>query len=250
VGQNKNSKFKIQNEELWKKHQENKKELLDLIKNETGQEWSENDLMIGWARRMVGYKRPMSLFANTEQLMRLLKDRKRPLKIVLSGFAHESDSDGAEMLDKLQKMIESVFKGFVVYLPNYNLKVAKVMTAGCDVWLNTPVVGFEACGTSGMKACLNGVLPCSTKDGWINEIDLLGIGWIADNINLTDSLLDIINRQIIPLYYFRDKNNIPGGWIENMIKARALILNHFSTTRMLREYIKLMYLPVIASINK
>jgi glycogen phosphorylase len=245
-----NSKFKIQNDEMWKKHQENKNELLDLIKNETDQEWSEDDLLIGWGRRMVGYKRPMSLFADKERLLNLIKDKKRPLRIVISGSAHESDIEGARMLEVLREMIESTFKGFVVYLPNYNLKVAKVMTAGCDVWLNTPVVGFEACGTSGMKACLNGVLPCSTKDGWIDEVDLSGIGWIADNNNLTESLLNIIDQQIIPLYYFRDKNNIPGGWIENMIKARALILNQFNTTRMLREYISLMYISVIDNINK
>jgi starch phosphorylase len=245
-----NSKFKIQNEELWKKHQENKKELLNLIKNETGQVWGEDDLLIGWARRMVAYKRPMSLFSNKERLLNILKDKKRPLRIVISGSAHQSDIEGAEMLEVLRKMIEFTFKGFVVYLPNYNLQVAKVMTAGCDVWLNTPVVGFEACGTSGMKACLNGALPCSTKDGWVDEVDLSGIGWILEDDNLTDSLLNIIDQQIIPLYYFRDKNNIPGGWIENMIKARLLILDHFNTTRMLKEYISLMYLSVIDNINK
>ncbi len=116
-----------------------------------------------------------------------------------------------------------------------------MMTAGCDVWLNTPEVGREACGTSGMKACLNGVLPLSTSDGWIDEVDLTNIGWKVQDGEITKNLLDILEQSIIPSYY-DDKDN----WNEMMKNSRNLILNQFSTERMLNEYIKKMYSPIFS----
>ncbi len=235
---------------FWQKHQENKKELLELIQRKTSQTWSENDLLIGWARRIVAYKRPLSLFQNQDALLRLLNDEKRPLRVVMAGSAHESDIEGAKMLEELQRMIVTKFDKYVVYLPNYSLKEAKILTAGCDVWLNTPVVGFEACGTSGMKACLNGCLPLTTKDGWVHEVNLYQIGWEVNNESITDSLLNTLEHQIIPMYYFKDKDGIPGAWIENMKNARNMILNDYSTTRMLWQYFDSMYLPTLSTLQK
>lgn len=235
---------------LWNKHQENKRELLSLIQKKAGQSWNENDLLIGWARRMVNYKRPLAIFQDKERLLRLLKDTKRPVRIVMAGSAHESDTDGAKILEELQRMITTEFDGYVVYLPNYNVKLAKVMTAGCDVWLNTPVVGFEACGTSGMKACMNGVLPATTKDGWTNEVELYGIGWPLDTDAITDSILSTIEHNIVPMYYYKNLNGAPEAWIENMHHARQLITNDYSATRMLRQYVELMYLPAVAALQQ
>jgi glycogen phosphorylase len=163
----------------------------------------------------------------------------------MAGSAHESDTEGAQMLQELQQMIVHEFDGYVVYLPDYNIKIAQFMTAGSDIWLNTPVVGFEACGTSGMKAALNGVLPVSTNDGWVAEIDPYGIGWILDNDTVTDSLLKTLEESIIPLYYARQPSGIPQDWAENMMRARILVEEKYSATRMLREYIEQMYLQVI-----
>ena len=111
------------------------------------------------------------------------------------------------------------------------------MTAGCDVWINTPVVGFEACGTSGMKAALNGVLPMSTRDGWMAEIEMLGVGWALEDTDLTENMLSKLRNEILPLYYARNEQGLPSDWIQMMKNARQLILNDFSMTRVLRQYL-------------
>jgi len=234
------------------KHQENKRTLLSLINEKTGNLWDENHLLFGWARRMVPYKRPLALFQNREKLLQLVKDSRRPIRIVLAGSAHENDLEGAKMLEAIRMLLNHELGKYIAYLPDYNINLAKSMTSGCDIWLNTPVVGFEACGTSGMKACLNGVLPCTTKDGWVAEVELYKVGWSLDSNNISESLLQTIEHQIIPEYYFKDKEGLPGAWLENMKNARELILNEFTATRMLREYISRMYIPTMTelSINK
>ena len=237
---------------LWVKHQENKRTLLSLINEKTGNLWDENHLLFGWARRMVPYKRPLALFQNREKLLQLVKDSRRPIRILLAGSAHENDLEGAKMLEAIRMLLNHELGKYIAYLPDYNINLAKSMTSGCDIWLNTPVVGFEACGTSGMKACLNGVLPCTTKDGWVAEVELYKVGWSLDSNNISESLLQTIEHQIIPEYYFKDKEGLPGAWLENMKNARELILNEFTATRMLREYISRMYIPTMTelSINK
>ncbi len=234
--------------EFWNKHQENKRELLRLINEKTGKTWDENHLLLGWGRRIVPYKRPLALFQNKEKLLKLVTDSRRPVRIVLAGSSHESDTEGAGMLDAIRFLLDSELGEYITYLPDYNINLAKIMTSGTDVWLNTPVVGFEACGTSGMKASLNGVLPCSTKDGWVAEVDLYKIGWVLDSDNITDNLLDILEHNIIPEYYFKNTEGVPEAWIDNMKNARELILNEFTTTRMLVEYFTQMYLPVLSEL--
>jgi alpha-glucan phosphorylase-like protein len=237
-------------ETFWQAHQENKRALLGMIKEQTGEEWKDNELLVGWGRRIVGYKRPLALFHDKERLKQILANNDRPLRIVMAGSAHESDEEGAAMLAQLQQLIKHDFPGKVVYLPNYSATVAKALIAGCDVWLNTPVVGFEACGTSGMKAALNGCLPVSTKDGWVYEVETFGNGWIIDNDRLTESLLSTIEEQILPLYYQRSDSGLSEGWIQHMRNARDMIIHQYSTTRMLREYIEKMYVPVIEMLQK
>lgn len=234
---------------LWQKHQENKRELLKYIQEKTGNIWDGNHLLVGWARRMVPYKRPLAIFQDKEHLLRLVHDIYRPLRIVIAGSAHESDKEGAQILEEIRLLLTSELGQFVTYLPDYNINLARKLIPGCDVWLNTPVVGFEACGTSGMKGCLNGVLPCSTKDGWMAEVETYGIGWSLENDNISESLLKTLEHQIIPMYYYRDRNGIPGAWIENMKNARELILNEYTTTRMLHDYINKLYLPVMNTLQ-
>jgi starch phosphorylase len=100
-----------------------------------------------------------------------------------------------------------------------------------------------------MKACLNGVLPLSTKDGWVYEIDTYGIGWLVDSDTVTDSALSTLEYQIMPMYYYRDHEGLPGAWIENMQHARTLAMNDFSATRMLRGYVEQLYLPTIQALQ-
>lgn len=234
-----------QSQNIWQTHQLNKWHLLSIIKEQTGQEWKEDELLLGWSRRMVKYKRPLAIIEDANRLIEISQKAGRTVHLVIAGEAHPSDTDGLNFLKILRGKINNELKGIAVYLSNYDLNLAGVLTAGCDVWVNTPEVGYEACGTSGMKAALNGVLPLTTRDGWVNETDLYGIGWNLDNDNVTGSFLDILEEEIIPLYYKKDNNGASEGWEENMKRARGLILENFSATRMLIEYIEKLYLPVI-----
>ena len=233
-------------EEIWNRHQKNKKTLLAVIEEKSGESWSENNLLIGWARRFVPYKRPLSILENIKALKELARREGREIKIVFAGHASEGDEEGEKILKEVRRIIMEDLKGIAVFLPNYNLELAKLLTSGCDVWLNTPVVGSEACGTSGMKAALNGVLPLTTKDGWVDEVDLTGIGWIVEDTDINHKILDILDKSIVPMYYkhLENPNDSDSEWLARMEKARQLILEKFSMTRALREYIENIYLPI------
>ncbi|HVZ66967.1 MAG TPA: alpha-glucan family phosphorylase [Patescibacteria group bacterium] len=233
--------------DIWAIHLENKRELLKEVNILTEENWDENMLLVGWARRLVEYKRPLALFENIERLKAIVSNSNKPVKILISGTQHPSDMEAVEFFKKIREIIDNELKGSVVFLPGYNLALSRLMASSCDVWLNTPIVGFEACGTSGMKAALNGDLPLSTKDGWMDEVDFYGIGWPLDTDKVNESILGTLEAEIIPLYFNRDSNNVPTLWIENMKRARNLILSEFSTTRMLKEYIELLYTPLVSS---
>lgn len=237
---------RIGTSDLWKKHQENKRALLDNIAHVSGQKWSEDALLLGWARRIVAYKRPLSLFEDIERFVTIAENSDRPVRVVLAGRSHEKDEDGVMLFEKIQTLVSGRLKGVIAYIPHYDVDVARSLVAGCDVWLNTPIVGYEACGTSGMKAALNGVLPMSTKDGWVEEVDLLSIGWPIDNDAITKSLLDVLEHDVVPLYYAKNNEGVPLSWLTNMKNARMMIQNAFSATTMLRNYIEKMYLSRIS----
>lgn len=232
-------------EDIWEKHLQNKRVLLEYVYTVTGEKWDENNLLLGWARRIVGYKRPLALFDNLLQFKNLAASSDRPIRVVISGLSHENDTEGLAILERIQKIVTEDLKGIVVYLPGYRISNAKFLVSGCDVWLNTPVVGFEACGTSGMKAALNGCLPCSTADGWVDEAELFDVGWLLQSENLADDILSVLKQNIVPLFYARNKNGTPEQWVKMMQNARDMAINQFSTTKMLRKYIEEFYLPVI-----
>lgn len=233
------------NENIWEKHQENKRALLKYIHDATGVTWGEDALLLGWARRIVGYKRPLALFEKLQEFKKIADSSDRPIHVVLSGLSHENDLEGEVILKQIRKIVTEDLKGSVVYLPGYRMLIAQLMVAGCDVWLNTPIVGFEACGTSGMKAALNGVLPCSTADGWVAEAELFKLGWLLQNENLGEDIISILTREIVPLYYNRDVNRVPQEWLKMMENARDMALNQFNATLMFKKYIEEFYLPVI-----
>jgi starch phosphorylase len=219
-------------------HATNKQKLLEIIKKQTGIDWPVDTLLLGWARRFVEYKRPLAIVEDLERFCTLARNSTRPFKIVFAGEPHESDTNGHEMVLKLQTLIKEKIGDIAVYLPGFNMELAHTLVAGCDVWLNTPIVGFEACGTSGMKAALNGTLPCTTRDGWVDEVDMFRVGWALDSDHLSENILDILEHNIAPIYYDQKTE-----WAELMKNARKLIQDQFSTTRMLRQYIEQLYFP-------
>lgn len=233
---------KLRKGAVWKAHQGRKAELLDHIRENTGQEWGEDELLIGWARRIVKYKRPLAAIEDVKRFAAIARRSGRPVRFVYAGKPHPSDDVGQETLRTIRRLADKELKGLITYLPGYDISLAKLMISGCDVWLNTPVVGFEACGTSGMKAALNGVLPCSTRDGWVHEADLFRVGWLLDDSHVTENFLDILEHDIAPMYYDRDEGGVPVQWEEHMRNARDMATNQFSATKMLRKYIQLMYL--------
>lgn len=229
----------------WPNHQKNKKKLLKYIKDKSGESWEENQLLIGWARRIVPYKRPLAILENLDNLKELTRNQDCPVKIVFAGISHDNDEEGLKISLKLQQIIQNELRGTAVFLKNYNLEMAEFLVAGCDIWLNTPVVKSEACGTSGMKAALNCVLPLTTRDGWIDEARLQDVGWVAHDPNLSADLIRLLKNEIVPMYCQHLKNPRGSAWENRMVEAREMVTNNFSTARVLRDYIEKMYLSIL-----
>lgn len=228
---------KITNEEsIFAEHLGLKKELLEFVNSKYGTDWSENDFIIGWARRFVNYKRPLALFENVKKYLEMIGRAKCKVRVIFSGLPHPADQSGQEMVRQLKNLASGELKDQLVFIDDYNTVVSSKMVAGCDVWLNTPHVGFEACGTSGMKAALNGVLNVSTNDGWLAEIDTKKVGWELDDEKISQSLLQTLGNQVIPMYVGNKEE-----WVEKMKSAREEIINNFSASRMLKEYIEKLY---------
>ncbi|HSD71744.1 MAG TPA: alpha-glucan family phosphorylase [Thermoanaerobaculia bacterium] len=216
-------------------------------------------MTIGFARRFATYKQATLVFSDPERLKRLLDSR--PIQIVFAGKAHPLDDPAKELLRDVVRWAESPeFRGRVVFLPEYDMGVARALVAGCDVWLNNPIRPHEASGTSGMKAAMNGGLNFSVLDGWWDEAphDEAGfaIGEATDESvgePAANALYDALEQQVVPLFFERDENGIPWGWIEKMVFAATRIARRFSSDRMVTEYLELCYLPAaerrLAAIN-
>jgi starch phosphorylase len=234
----------ISNEsELYKSHQKNKKELLAVINKTCKQKWKEDELLIGWARRVVGYKRPLAIFSDIQRIKKIATNKEKPVNIFFAGLYHSDDQEGIVAVNTIKKLASKELKGNLAFVDDYNTNLAKSLTSGADIWLNTPVVGFEACGTSGMKAALNGTLNFSTKDGWFYEVDSDEIGWEINDRNIKSSIYDILEWEIVPAYY--DEGRVTELWRNKMKNARKLALENFSATRMLKDYIEKIYSKLI-----
>lgn len=229
-------------ESLPEKHAKNKKILLDLVKEQTGQTWGEKDLVLAWGRRMVSYKQPLLLLDDLEKLTKIIETAGIPIRIIFSGPTGKHDNP---FVDQIKRIAEEKLLGKLIFIPNYSIKVAEILTSGADVWLNTPAVGNEACGTSGMKAALNGVLNLSTKDGWVAEVNSADIGWVAEDSQSGNELRGILEQEIIPMFTEHLKDPNGSAWNQKMERARKLIVENFSATRMLREYIEKFYIPTL-----
>jgi starch phosphorylase len=229
-------------EAVWAAHRTAKQELLAEVERTTGTKLQADMPLIGFARRMTGYKRPDLLFADVERLRAIA--HATPFQLVLAGKAHPRDEAGKQLIQRLHRHIRELAGEIpMVFLPNYDMALARKLVAGVDVWLNTPLPPLEASGTSGMKAGLNGVLNLSILDGWWLEGCIEGVtGWAIGRDGGTDGdhareLHDKLERTVLPLY--RDDRD---RWVWMMKQAISKIGGYFNSQRMMRRYASDAYL--------
>ncbi|MDP3970810.1 MAG: alpha-glucan family phosphorylase [bacterium] len=237
---------KLPAEAIWRLHEMAKFRLLDEVEYRTGKELDKDTIIITWARRFASYKRPEILFEDISRLKEMIFQVHQPVQFLMAGKAHPRDDVGHKIIKNIVNAIhDHGLEDHFVFIPNYNMALADVLVAGSDVWLNTPYRGKEASGTSGMKAAANGVLQCSVSDGWVDEIDLNGVGWEIPDKNTGKHVYEIFEKKVIPLYYKRNANGIPEEWVERMRKTMAVAWSGFSANRMLKDYIEFLYQPTL-----
>ena len=211
-------------------------------------------LTIGFARRFATYKRAQLLFHDVDRLKKLLTNPWRPVQLIFAGKAHPSDDAGKEMLHGVYSFTrDPQFEGRIAFVEDYDLNVADRLVQGVDLWMNLPRIPMEACGTSGMKAGLNAIPQLSTLDGWWAE-GYTGLnGWAlpvrsdADDTDAADaeSLFHLLETEVVPLFYDRDAEGLPRGWLERMKHALFEAGAFFTGSRMVREYTETFYLPAM-----
>jgi starch phosphorylase len=219
-------------------------------------------LTIGFARRFATYKRGSLMLSDRERLKSLLFHPERPVQIVISGKAHPRDDGGKHIIQDLVRFIqEEGARSRMVFLEDYDMKVARALVQGVDVWLNNPRRPYEASGTSGMKVVPNGGLNCSILDGWWDEGYEPGVGWaIGDRAQAEDAgyqdwldsraLYYLIENEIAPLFYQRMDNSVPMGWIRMVKNSISKLASNFSTARMVRDYVERCYIPAMHAYSR
>jgi len=212
-------------------------------------------LTIGFARRFAAYKRATLFLRDETRLLRLLRDDEHPIQIVIAGKAHPRDNIGKELIKHLVQFARREGVNHrLVFVENYAIDIARYLVQGVDVWLNNPVKRLEACGTSGMKVTPNGGINMSILDGWWPEAYDGSNGWaIGDlhphddddhqNFAESESIYELLEREIIPLFYDRGPDGLPRKWIARMKASMRTCVPQFSANRMVREYAEQMYIP-------
>jgi len=254
--------------ELWNVHVGLKNNLLEHIKEEARHRWqsrwkepaqlaaagtllSQDALTIGFARRFAAYKRADLVFMDPDRLREILTDERRPVQIVFAGKAHPADEDGKRILQRVYHFAnDPEFQGRVAFLEDYEMHLAHRLAQGVDLWLNVPRVPLEACGTSGMKAGLNGVPQLGTRDGWWADGYNTTNGWCVplgprDGADPHDAacIYDLLETEIVPAFYKRDQRGLPSQWVDTMRHALQATLARFTATTMVRRYATDFYLP-------
>jgi starch phosphorylase len=214
-------------------------------------------LTIGFARRFATYKRADLLLHDIERLRRLLLSEERPVQLIIAGKAHPADTPGKELIRQVAEAASDLdTRHRLVFLEDYDISVARVLVAGVDVWLNNPLRPMEACGTSGMKAALNGALNCSILDGWWDELYEPETGWAVPSSEWQEdaqardriegnSLFTILEQQVVPLFYKRD-DGFPVEWLKRVKRSLAHLGPEIEASRMLKEYTLDHYEPAAA----
>jgi starch phosphorylase len=244
-------------EDLWDAHRGAKERLLEFVATTRGvRELDPDVLTIGFARRFATYKRASLLLSRPERLARLLAESERPIQVLVAGKAHPADEGGKDVIQLVVDFArEPTAAGRVVFLEDYEMTLARRLVQGVDLWLNTPRRPFEASGTSGMKAALNGVLNCSILDGWWAEAYSPEVGFAIEGGTEdeaseaeqdeadAEALYAVLEEQVLPAYYERDETGLPQRWIALMRESIAELGPRFGTARMVAEYVERLYLP-------
>lgn len=224
---------------------------------------AERALVVGFARRFATYKRAALLLEDPARLAELLGgDPDRPVLLVFAGKAHPRDDAGKQLMQRVVLASrEDRFRGRLLFLENYDVEIARLLVQGSDVWLNTPRRLEEASGTSGMKAVLNGALHCSELDGWWDEAYQVGLGWalgtgLADTLPRAErdaaeavQLAEVLEREVAPLFFDRDGEGYPAGWLDCVRRSIATLAPAFSANRMVAEYAERVYFPAAESLG-
>jgi len=264
----------IPDSELWRTHERLRERLVDFVRKRLRKQYMEKGarhkelqladevldpqaLTIGFARRFATYKRANLLLMDKERLVKLLTDTKRRVQFIFAGKAHPNDNEGKKIIQELQQLCRREdCRLSMVFLEDYDVKIASRMVQGCDVWLNNPRRPLEACGTSGMKAMANGVLQVSTLDGWWDEAYRPdnSVGWAIgrgeeyDDLAYQDfvesqTLFNLLENDILTEYYDRGRGNLPRAWIRKMKTALHVLGPVFNAHRMVEDYVEKAYLP-------
>jgi starch phosphorylase len=268
------SLLSIPDDELWQVHRHLKRRLQSFMIGRARAQWvttkihpvqivaagslmDPNVLTIGFARRFATYKRAALLLRNIDRLQALVTRANTPVQFIFAGKAHPADEPGKRVIQELYRVIKRAeFAGRMIFIEDYDQNIARHLVQGCDVWLNTPRRPHEASGTSGEKAAVNGVLNLSIPDGWWPEGFNGENGWTIgseepqandeaqDNADSL-SLFELLENEIVPLYYTRDEKDLPREWIRRMKEAIATLTPIFSTRRMVKDYVNQMYIPAM-----
>ncbi|HOC92300.1 MAG TPA: alpha-glucan family phosphorylase [bacterium] len=252
-------------EELWRTHERRRERLVAFARRKLAQQLESQGalssevrkaaevlnpeaLTIGFARRFATYKRGDLLMRDPERLIKLLNDKDRPVQIIYAGKAHPRDVEGKEVIKHIiHQARRPELRSHIVFLENYDIFLARYMTQGVDIWLNTPRRPMEASGTSGMKATVNGALNISVLDGWWCEGYNADLGWaighgeVYDNYQYQDEieanqLYEILEKEVVPLYYERGSDGLPRRWIQMMKNSMKNNCPVFNTNRMVQQY--------------
>jgi starch phosphorylase len=270
---------RISDEELWRTHERRRERLVVFARNRLKETLKRNGaserrvqyaedalspyiLTLAFARRFATYKRGNLLLRDPERLLKLLKDNDRPIQLIFAGKAHPADMPGKGLIREIVHFAEKHdVANRIVFLENYDMTMSRYLTSGADVWLNTPRRPLEASGTSGMKASMNGVLNCSVLDGWWDEAYNAGVGWaighgeeysdehLQDDVE-SAALYDLLEREIIPLFYQRGRDGLPREWIKMMKNCMREIGQSMSSHRMLMDYSNQFYYPALRNYRR
>lgn len=258
----------IDDGELWETHQTLKMRLIRFVRrrlllqakrlghSETVEQILDPDVLtIGCGRRFVTYKRMDLILSKPGRLATLVGDPHRPIQIIFAGKAHPRDDAGKQVLQRVAQLSsDPVYRRRIVFVENYDYNVARHLVQGVDVWLNNPRRPLEACGTSGQKVVLNGVLNLSVLDGWWNEAYdgqngfAIGDGGMHNDPSVqyqrdAEFLYEALEKEVIPLYYERDTSGIPRHWVKRMKNGIRSLGWRFNADRMVKDYVERFYLP-------
>ena len=270
---------RIPDQELWEIHCALKTKMIGFIRDRIRNQRIKNNesieavkkadslldpdaLTIGFSRRFATYKRANLIFRDIERIKRLMNKPGMPVQIIFAGKAHPADRPAQEVIKHICDISwQDGFTGKVILVENYNMTLARNLVQGVDIWLNNPRRPMEASGTSGQKVCINGVVNFSVLDGWWCEGYNGANGWaigddtaydneyFQDNAD-SESIYEILEKQIVPLFYDRDENNVPVRWTGVMKESIKSLVWRFSTHRMLQEYAAKMYVPAMERVDR